>query len=51
VSQTEWLAARRELLAREKEFTRQRDELSAERRKLPMVKIEKEYVSKVEGSD
>ena len=44
VSQTEWLAARKELLAREKEFTRQRDELSAARRKLPMVKVEKEYV-------
>ena len=44
VSQTEWLAERKELLAREKEFTRQRDELSAERRKLPMVEIEKEYV-------
>ena len=44
VSQTEWLAARKELLAREKEFTRQRDELSAKRRKLPMVKVEKEYV-------
>lgn len=44
VSQTEWLAARKELLAKEKEFTRQRDELSAERRKLPMVKVEREYI-------
>ena len=44
VTQTEWLAARKELLAKEKEFTRQRDALSAERRKLPMVKIEKQYV-------
>ncbi len=44
VSRTEWLAARKELLAKEKEATRQRDALSAERRKLPMVKIEKEYV-------
>ena len=44
VSQAEWLVARKELLAREKEFTRQRDALSAERRKLPMVKIDKEYV-------
>jgi predicted dithiol-disulfide oxidoreductase (DUF899 family) len=44
VSQSEWLAARKELLAKEKEFTRQRDELSAERRKLPMVKIANEYV-------
>jgi len=44
VARAEWLIARKELLAREKEFTRQRDALSAERRKLPMVKIEKEYV-------
>ena len=44
VAQAEWLAARKELLAREKEFTRQRDELSAERRKLPMVRVEKEYI-------
>jgi predicted dithiol-disulfide oxidoreductase (DUF899 family) len=39
----EWLAARQELLAREKEFTRQRDALSTARRALPMVAIEKEY--------
>ena len=44
VSQAEWLAARKQLLAREKEFTRRRDELSAERRKLPMVKVEQEYI-------
>lgn len=43
VSQEEWLAASRDLLAREKEFTRQRDALSAARRALPMVKVEKEY--------
>jgi predicted dithiol-disulfide oxidoreductase (DUF899 family) len=43
VSQAEWLAARKELLAKEKEFTRQRDALSAERRKLPWVKVDKEY--------
>lgn len=43
-SEAEWLVARKDLLAREKEFTRQRDALSAARRKLPMVKIEKEYV-------
>jgi predicted dithiol-disulfide oxidoreductase (DUF899 family) len=40
VSRDEWLAARRELLAKEKEFTRQRDALNTERRKLPMVEIE-----------
>jgi predicted dithiol-disulfide oxidoreductase (DUF899 family) len=43
VSQAEWLAARKELLAKEKEFTHLRDALSAERRKLPWVKVEKEY--------
>jgi predicted dithiol-disulfide oxidoreductase (DUF899 family) len=43
-SRADWLVARKILLAKEKESTRQRDALSAERRKLPMVKIEKEYV-------
>ena len=42
VSQAEWLAARKDLLAKEKEFTRQRDAISAERRKLPWVKVEEE---------
>src|SRR5689334_995188 len=49
VSAAEWLVARRDLLNREKEFSRQRDALSAARRKLPMVKVEKEYV--FEGPD
>ena len=44
VSRDEWLAAHEAFLAKEKEFTRQRDALNAERRRLPMVKIEKEYV-------
>ena len=44
VSKSEWLVARKDLLNREKEFTRQRDALSAARRKLPWVKIDKEYV-------
>ena len=44
VSRSEWTAARTRLLAKEKEFNRQRDALSAERRNLPMVAIEKEYV-------
>jgi predicted dithiol-disulfide oxidoreductase (DUF899 family) len=44
VSRDEWTAARKRLLAKEKELNRQRDALSAERRKLPMVAIEKEYV-------
>jgi len=44
VSEAEWLVARKDLLTREKEFTRQRDALSAARRQLPMVKIDKKYV-------
>jgi predicted dithiol-disulfide oxidoreductase (DUF899 family) len=44
VSRDEWTAARRRLLAKEKEFNRQRDALSAERRQLPMVELTKEYV-------
>ena len=44
VSRDEWLAARRRLLGKEKEFTRLRDQLSAERRELPWVQVEKEYV-------
>jgi len=49
VSQDDWLAARRAHLAREKEFTRLRDQLSAERRTLPWVKIDKPY--RFEGPD
>jgi len=44
VSQAEWLAARKELLKKEKELTRQKDAISAERRQLPWVKVEKNYV-------
>jgi predicted dithiol-disulfide oxidoreductase (DUF899 family) len=44
VSREEWLASRKELLTKEKEFTRLRDQLSAERRKLPWVKVDKNYV-------
>lgn len=43
VSRDQWLAARRELLAKEKEFTLQRDILNADRRRLPMVKVDKDY--------
>ena len=39
----EWLVARKELLAREKEHTRLGDELARERRELPWVRVEKEY--------
>jgi predicted dithiol-disulfide oxidoreductase (DUF899 family) len=44
VSRDEWVAARTELLRKEKALTRQRDALNAERRRLPMVEIDKEYV-------
>jgi predicted dithiol-disulfide oxidoreductase (DUF899 family) len=44
ISREEWLDARRELLAKEKEFTRLRDQLSQARRELPWVKIEKDYL-------
>jgi len=43
VSSTEWLAARKELLVKEKEFTRLRDELSRQRRQMPWEKVEKQY--------
>jgi predicted dithiol-disulfide oxidoreductase (DUF899 family) len=44
VEHDRWTEARRALLAREKEFTRLRDELSRERRELPWERVEKEYV-------
>ena len=44
VSSEEWLAARKHLLAEERAFTRQRDEISRKRRELPWVKVEKQYV-------
>ena len=44
VSQDEWLKARKDLLAKEKEFTLIRDQLSQKRRDLPWVKVDKEYV-------
>jgi predicted dithiol-disulfide oxidoreductase (DUF899 family) len=44
VSQEAWLAARRELLRDEKEFTRLRDRLSQKRRDLPWVRVDKPYV-------
>jgi predicted dithiol-disulfide oxidoreductase (DUF899 family) len=42
-SKNEWLEARKELLRAEKDFTRLRDELSARRRALPWLRIEKTY--------
>jgi len=44
VSEADWLVARKDLLTREKEFSRQRDALSAARHSLPWVKIDKKYV-------
>jgi predicted dithiol-disulfide oxidoreductase (DUF899 family) len=49
VSAQEWQAARDELLVKEKEATRAQDALAAERRRLPMVEIDKDYV--FEGPD
>src|ERR1700745_2167946 len=44
VSRDEWLVARKKLLAKEKQLTRQHDAIAAERRQLPWVKVEKNYV-------
>jgi predicted dithiol-disulfide oxidoreductase (DUF899 family) len=44
VSREEWLVTRKALLAKEKEFTRLRDQLSQQRRELPWVKVEKKYI-------
>src|SRR5450631_4227747 len=44
VSREQWLAERKKLLADEKELTKHYDRVNAERRRLPMVKIEKDYV-------
>jgi len=43
VSRTEWIEARKQLLAQEKQFTRQRDQLSAARRALPWVRVTERY--------
>jgi predicted dithiol-disulfide oxidoreductase (DUF899 family) len=49
VSREEWLAARKELLATEKSLTQARDQVNADRRRLPMVYIDKPYT--FEGPD
>src|ERR1700693_3293987 len=49
VSERTWLKQRKELLQKEKVFSRQRDELSRERRELPWVKVEKPYVFDTPG--
>ena len=43
VSPQEWEAARQELLVKEKELTRSRDRLAAERRRMPLLAVQKEY--------
>jgi predicted dithiol-disulfide oxidoreductase (DUF899 family) len=44
VSRAEWTKARKALLAKEKKFSRERERLAEERRKLPWVKVDKDYV-------
>ncbi|MGB5750589.1 MAG: DUF899 family protein [Desulfobacterales bacterium] len=44
VSREEWLVARKKHLAKEKAFTRLRDELSQDRRELFWVKVDKDYL-------
>lgn len=51
VSREEWLEARKALLQREKAFNRERDELSALRRKLPLVRVKTPYLFHSEGGD
>jgi predicted dithiol-disulfide oxidoreductase (DUF899 family) len=51
VSRDEWLVARKQLLAKEKQLTRQRDALNVERRMLPMVEIDKNYVFEGPGGE
>ncbi|HYM53162.1 MAG TPA: DUF899 family protein, partial [Candidatus Dormibacteraeota bacterium] len=49
VSPREWEAAREELLVKEKELTRARDAMAAQRRRMPMMDVEKDYA--FEGPD
>ena len=44
VSQDKWIKARKELLIKEKEFTRAREQINQKRRELPWVRVDKEYV-------
>ncbi|MBD3883680.1 DUF899 domain-containing protein [Phormidium tenue FACHB-886] len=51
VGQNEWIAARKTLLEHEKEYTKHGDRINAERRRLPMVKLEKQYTfERLDGS-
>jgi predicted dithiol-disulfide oxidoreductase (DUF899 family) len=49
VTRDEWLAARKQLLRKEKELTRERDRLAEQRRELPWVKVDQDYV--FDGAD
>ncbi len=49
VSREQWLSARKELLVKEKQHTRPHDAVTADRRRLPMVRVEKDY--RFEGPD
>lgn len=49
VSRDEWLAERKALLAHEKELTRERDRIARERRQLPWVRVDKNYVFEAPG--
>jgi predicted dithiol-disulfide oxidoreductase (DUF899 family) len=49
-SQAQWLAARKQLLTEEKEFTKLRDEVSRQRRELPWERVEKKYVFDAAGA-
>jgi predicted dithiol-disulfide oxidoreductase (DUF899 family) len=51
VSRAEWLEARKKLLLEEKSYTRQGDALAAERRNLPWVRVEKNYVVEAPGGN
>ena len=51
VGHEDWIEARKALLAKEKEFTRVRDELSRQRRELPWERVEKEYVFDGQGGE
>jgi predicted dithiol-disulfide oxidoreductase (DUF899 family) len=51
VSRPDWLTERKKLLVREKELTRHYDGVNAERRRLPMVKIDKEYLFEGAGGE
>src|SRR6266436_5404398 len=51
VSRQQWLSARKKLLAHEKALTKQYDRVNAERRRLPMVWVEKHYMFEAPGGE